>query len=171
MQQLEARVARIAALLRAHGQRLAVAESSAGGLISAALLRVAGASDYFVGGAVVYTARSRQAFLGIGAAEMEGMRAATEPYAALLAGAARQALGADWGLAETGAAGPTGNRYGDPAGHACIGVSGERQSARTVRTGIADRDANMLAFAAAALDLLEAEINAAQGAGEGGSRD
>ncbi|MBB5695144.1 CinA family protein [Muricoccus pecuniae] len=151
--------ARVAALLAARGQRVAVAESSAGGLVAARLLAQPGASAFFRGGAVVYTAAAREGLLGILPAEMEGMRPSTEAYAGLLAARARERLGADWGLAETGAAGPAGNRYGDPAGHACLAVSGPVARARTIATGSADRAANMDAFATAALLLLEEALS------------
>jgi nicotinamide-nucleotide amidase len=58
-------------------------------------------------------------------------------------------------LAETGATGPTGNRYGDAAGHACLAVAGPRKASRVLETGSSDRMANMAAFANAALELLE----------------
>jgi len=135
-----------------------VSESSAGGLIAAALLEVPGASRYFLGGRVVYTAAAREALLGIGQAEMAGMRSASEPYAQLAARTIRQRLGATWGLAETGAAGPTGNRYGDAAGHACLAVSGRTDAVRTLETGSSDRSANMHAFALAALALLDGAL-------------
>ena len=149
--------ARIAPKLIARADTVAVAESAAGGLISAALLSVPGASAYFRGGDVIYTPASRAAF-GITAEDMHGMRSASEPYARLLAQRARLRLHATWGLAETGAAGPSGNRYGDPAGHACIAVAGPNSSSRVVSTGHSERYANMLAFAEAALLLLETEI-------------
>src|SRR5436309_11836609 len=110
MQDLLPRAERISRLLKQRGDTIAVAESSTGGLMSAALLALPGASAYFLGGAVVYTGAARSGLLAIGAAEMAGMRAATEPYAALVAGRVRERLGATWGLAEAGAAGPTGNR-------------------------------------------------------------
>ena len=160
MEQLIAPAARVAALLRARRQTLAVAESSAGGLISAALLALPGASDYFIGGGILYTAGARAALLGIGPEQMAGLRAASEPYASLLARTVRTRLGATWGLAETGATGPTGNRYGDPAGHACLAACGPAERVRTLRTGSADRPANMRAFAAAALELLHAALMA-----------
>jgi PncC family amidohydrolase len=158
MDQLLPLAGQVATLLRARGQTLAVAESSAGGLISAALLALPGASDYFIGGGIIYTAGARSALLGIGPDEMAGLRAASEPYALLLARTVRLRLAADWGLAETGATGPTGNRYGDPAGHACLAASGPAERVRTLRTGTADRPANMRAFAAAALELLHAAL-------------
>jgi nicotinamide-nucleotide amidase len=144
----------IAQRLIARRETIAVAESSTGGLIAASLLAVPGASAYFLGGAVVYTKSARAALLGFGDAEMEGMRAATEPYALFIARRVRERHGAIWGLGETGATGPTGNRYGDPAGHTCIAVVGPAERATTLRTGSADRQANMEAFARRALELL-----------------
>jgi nicotinamide-nucleotide amidase len=145
----------VAELLKASGQTLAVAESSAGGLISATLVAIPGASAYYIGGGVVYTSTARRALLRVGDEVMTGMRASTEPYALLKARTVREQLGATWGLAETGASGPTGNRYGDAAGHACIAVSGPVERSITVETGKADREANMWTFTKAALDLLE----------------
>jgi len=148
----------VADQLKARGQTLAVAESSSGGLISAALLAVPGASAYFLGGAVVYTGKARMSLLAITREQVAGMRSASEPYALLLAKTARENLGADWGLAETGASGPTGNPYGDAAGHSCLAVSGPMEMAITLETGSADRAANMEAFARRALELLAAAL-------------
>jgi nicotinamide-nucleotide amidase len=157
MQHLIDLAGQIAERLKARGETVAVAESSAGGLIAAALLAVPGASAYFLGGAVVYTRQARRALLAIPDDAMAGIRSASEPYAALLARTVRERHGATWGLAETGATGPTGNRYGDPAGHACLAISGPSERVLTLRTGSPDRQANMQAFAAKALEtLLEA---------------
>jgi PncC family amidohydrolase len=142
--------------LVARSQTVAVAESSAGGLISAALLSIPGASAYFIGGAVVYTRTSRTALLDIPEIALEGIRPSTEAYALLLARSARVRLGTTWAIAETGASGPTGNRYGDAPGHACLAVCGpspDDEVAQTIETGVADRSSNMRAFAAAALRL------------------
>ncbi len=155
MQDLLAAAGRIAARLKARGETIAIAESSTGGLISAALLAVPGASAYFLGGSVIYTHHARAAFLEIPNPLPGGMRASTEPYAALLAGTVRTRCGATWGLGETGATGPTGNRYGDAAGHTCIALAGPATRAITLETGHGDRSANMRAFAARALALLE----------------
>ena len=143
------------ALLKDRKQTLAVAESSAGGLINAALVSVPGASVYYLGGAIVYTLSARSALLGVTAQDMTNIRSASEPFAQLLARRARDNLGATWGLSETGASGPTGNRYGDAPGHACIAVSGPVEAVITLETGSADREANMWAFARRALELLE----------------
>jgi PncC family amidohydrolase len=123
-------------------------------MISAALLAVPGASAYFVGGAVIYTAAARRAVLGISDQAMTGMRASTEAYALLVARTARERFATDWAIAETGAAGPTGNRYGDAAGHSCIAIAGPAERAITIETGHTDRSGNMSAFTASALDLL-----------------
>jgi nicotinamide-nucleotide amidase len=161
MQDLNAIAVRIAERLIARRHTIAVAESSAGGLIAAALLAVPGASRYFLGGTVVYTATARETLLGIGPDAMTGLRSASEPYAALLAGTIKARLGADWGLSETGAAGPTGNRYGDEAGHVCLAVAGPTPALRTIETGESSRGDNMTAFALAALTLLEEALASA----------
>ncbi|KGM32805.1 CinA family protein [Inquilinus limosus] len=161
MTTIAAAAAQAAQLLTARRQTIAVAESSTGGLVSAALLAVPGASAYFLGGAVVYTKTARQALLGIGETEMAGLRPSTEPYAALLARTVRDRFQADWGIAETGAAGPSGNRYGDPAGHSCIALCGPRMLTATLATGGADRAVNMDAFALALLRLLVDGLEAA----------
>jgi nicotinamide-nucleotide amidase len=144
----------VATRLRALKQRIAIAESSTGGLLSSALLAIPGASDYFLGGAVVYTQKARQVLLGLSEADLTGMRAATEAYASLAAARVRERFAADWGLAETGATGPSGNRYGDAPGHCCLAVAGPVARTITLETASGDRVANMRAFAAAGLDLL-----------------
>jgi len=144
----------IAQRLIVRRQTIAIAESSTGGLIAAALLAVPGASAYFLGGAVVYTKTARAALLGIGNADMQDLRPASEAYALLLARRTRDRHSAIWGLGETGATGPTGNRYGDPAGHTCIAVAGPVERAVTLRTGSAERLSNMDAFAKRGLELL-----------------
>jgi nicotinamide-nucleotide amidase len=145
----------VAGLLKLRRETLAVAESSAGGLINAALVAVPGASAYYLGGSIIYTPKARAALLGITPDELSSIRSASEPYARLLAQCVRTKLGASWGLSETGASGPTGNRYGDAPGHACIAVAGPIDAVITLETGEADREANMRAFAQRAIELLE----------------
>lgn len=144
----------VAGLLKEHRQTIAVAESSAGGLISAVLLAVPGASAYFVAGGVIYTHDARRALLGMPDDALRGVRPSTEGYARRLATQVRERCGTTWGLSETGATGPTGNPYGDAAGHACIAIVGPLQDALTLETGSADREGNMWTFSEAALDLL-----------------
>ena len=154
MKELVSIAGEIAERLVVRHQTIAVAESSTGGLISAALLAVPGASAYFMGGAVVYTRNARRILVDIPDEAMRTIRPATEAYAQLLASGIRQRFSTDWGLSETGATGPTGNRYGDLAGHCCMAVAGRESSVMTLETGSPDRTANMHAFASTALKLL-----------------
>ena len=155
MKELTSVAEQIAAKLIARKETIAVAESSTGGLISAALLSVPGASAYFLGGAVVYTRDARKLLMDIPNDAMKGIRSASEPYAVLLANQMQKRFATTWGLSETGATGPTGNRYGDAAGHCCIALStGYSNSVLTLETGSSDRQANMQIFARTALELL-----------------
>jgi len=154
MQEFLSQAETIASLLKQRRETIAVAESSTGGLIAAALLAVPGASAYFLGGAVVYTRTARSVLMGIPDEAMKGMRASTEAYALLLARTARERFAATWSIAESGATGPTGNRYGHAPGHTCLAVAGPLEKSLTLETGSPDRIANMRAFTAAALDLL-----------------
>jgi PncC family amidohydrolase len=149
---------RVAVQLKARKETLAIAESAAGGLITAALLAVPGASAYCRGGLVIYTRDVLLALKAVNVEELSGIQASTEAYARFEAKTVRAHLDADWGLGETGAAGPTGNRYGNAAGHACVAVCGGGigggEWSRTIETGSSDRQANMKAFARAALELM-----------------
>jgi PncC family amidohydrolase len=158
MQGLLELAGQIGTRLKARGETVAVAESSAGGLIAASLLAQAGASAFFVSGAVVYTRQAREGLMGILPAEMEGIRSASEPYALLLARRLRERFGASWGLAETGASGPSGNSYGDAPGHSCLAISGPVELVRTIETSSGDRIGNMRVFAASALGLLHESL-------------
>ncbi len=145
-------------LLKTHSHTIAVAESSAGGLISAALLTVPGASAYFLGGGVIYTHEARRSLLAMPDEALEGIRASTEEYALRLARQVQERFETTWGLSETGATGPTGNRYGDAAGHACFAIVGPVEETLTLETGSPDREANMWTFTQTALDLLARSI-------------
>ena len=155
MESLTALGSVVGKLLTERKETLAVAESSAGGLINAALVAVPGASAYYRGGGIVYTMAGRSALLGITSQDMAHTHSSTELFAQLLAERVRANLGATWGLSETGASGPTGNRYGDSAGHACIAVCGPVDAVITLETGSADREANMWIYARRAIALLE----------------
>lgn len=144
----------------ARHETIGVAEGSCGGLVSAALLAVPGASTYYAGGAVIYTLAANRAFLEGAIPTPPGLRGATEGFASYLARSAVSKLGSTWGIGEGGAAGPTGNRYGDPAGHAWLAVAGPTDVTRHLLTGSDDRLANMTAFATAALDLLAEQLGA-----------
>jgi len=153
---------RVGALLRERGQTVAVVESSAGGLVSAALLAIPGASAYFRGGAVVYSRRAGRALLGLTAEDMS-LRGETEPYALLVAQRVRDNHHSGWGIAESGAAGPSGSPYGDPPGRVCLAVVGGPDAvsqSRTIETGGNDRPANMDLFARHLLALFEQVLRA-----------
>ena len=98
MKELIATAEKIAARLIDRRQTVAVAESSTGGLISAALLAVPGASAYFLGSAVVYTRDARRILMDIPDDAMKGIRSASETYAKLLASRIRARFSCDWGL-------------------------------------------------------------------------
>ncbi len=153
--------AEIGEKLKARGETVAVSETSAGGLISAAMLSIGGASAYMRGGAVPYSQWSRDGLLDISQDDIRrmGIRSSSEPYAALLAKTVRERVGTTWGLAETGAAGPTGNRYGDAAGHTCVAISGAVNVARTLETASSDREANMFLFSIEAMSLLNEALD------------
>ena len=155
MPDLSSMAASVGALLKESDQTLAVSESSCGGLLSACLVAIPGASAYYRGGAVVYTRFAQRGLLQVPDSAMTGIRASSEAYALLNARTVRESLDTTWALSETGASGPTGNSYGDSAGHACFAVTGPVERAITMETGDANREANMWAFAKAALDLLE----------------
>ena len=158
MQNLTSLAQTVGTLLIERKQTLAISESSSGGLISAALLSIPGASAYFMGGGVIYTHRAREVLLDIDFKEHPGVRSSSEPYALLAANTIRERLGTYWGLAETGAAGPKGNRYGDASGHTCVAVSGPVEQVITLETGISDREENMWLFAKKSLETLENAI-------------
>jgi len=153
---------RVGTILRERGETVVVAEGSAGGLISAALLSVPGASAYYLGGTVIYTAVAGRAWMAGAVETPPGMRGATEVFADYLARSARVRLDATWGIGEAGAAGPA-NPYGDPAGHSWVAVAGPIEATRHVLTGIDDRVENMSTFAVAALDLFREILERADG--------
>ena len=155
-------VARVGELLKARGETVAVAESSTGGLLAASLLSVAGASAYFRGGSVVYTLISRRELLRISAADVEGLSPLSEPMVERFAVRAREQLDATWGIAELGAAGPAGARYGHPAGTCVLAVVGPVTLTTTVQTNSDDREANMWEFTGTAITLLEQALSSAE---------
>jgi nicotinamide-nucleotide amidase len=152
---------RAGTLLKARKETIAVAESSTGGLVSAALLAMPGASAYFLGGSVVYTRTAREALLGIPTSVLQGTAPASEQMAALLAEGARQRLGTNWGVGEAGATGPAGNRYGHASGHGVFAVAGPVSLTRTIETGSTNRIDNMRVFAATLLGMLVEALEAA----------
>lgn len=152
----------IAAHLKAMKQTIGVAESSTGGLISAALLAVPGASAYYLGGTIIYTLRARRDLLGIDDATLARQEPLTADYVTLCAQTIRERLGTTWGIAELGATGPAGTPYGHPPGICVIAVSGPLTRTVRIETGSADREANMQIFARTAFDLLQQTLAASR---------
>src|SRR5436190_19152853 len=105
--ELTALAAALGARLKERKETIAIAESSAGGLIAASLLAMPGASAYFLGGGVIYTQAARRGLLQVADDAVQGVRSSTEAYALIKARTIRERLGATWGLSETGASGPT----------------------------------------------------------------
>lgn len=162
MQELLTIAARIGARLKSRGETIAVSESSTGGLMSAALLSVPGASAYYLGGAVVYTKKAREVLIDLPGeviVEAKAQKPLSEPFVLLLGRTLRTQFSSTWALAEIGATGPAGSRYGDPAGTGCLALAGPIERSLTVRTGSDDRVANMRAFARAGLELLAENLS------------
>jgi nicotinamide-nucleotide amidase len=158
--QLAPLAAQAAAILKERRQTIAVADGATGGLISAGLLTVPGATSFYLGGGVIYSFKGRDILLDLDESELAGMKSVTEPYALLQARAIRDRFGGDWGIAESGSAGPT-HPFGVPAGRSCVAVVGPGVSvARSIDTGNENRIANMEAFALAALALLNEALGA-----------
>jgi nicotinamide-nucleotide amidase len=141
---------RIGAKLKARKETVVVAESTAGGLVCAALLGVAGASAYYLGGMVVYNARGRELLLGEPSTD-SNIVADREQWTLAMARDMRARFGATWALGESGSAGPTGLA----PGRTCTALAGPSEVVTTIETGSADRRANMTAFAVATLRLLD----------------
>jgi PncC family amidohydrolase len=148
----------IAAALTGRGETVAVAESTTGGLVSAALLWVAGASRYYAGGGVVYTLKSRIELAGVPASQYENYRGTTAEMLADLAESMRRRLGATWAIGESGLAGPTGGRQGAAAGRTTVAIAGPAPMVERLETGSGDREANMAAFTTFALATFSAAL-------------
>ncbi|MEL6856838.1 MAG: CinA family protein [Pseudomonadota bacterium] len=164
MERLIPRAEIVGERLLARGETIGISESSSGGLISAALLAVPGASRFYRGAGVIYTPNAFRGLMGLSKDDLAGMRSATEPYARLMATTIKDRLRTNWGLCETGAAGPSGNGYGDEAGHVCAAIVGGTSEAPIERsltreTDLSDRIENMYVFAETALDLLRGALD------------
>lgn len=159
LRELHPQALRIAALLRARGEKVAVADGATGGLIAASLLTVPGALDFFAGGGVVYSFRARDVLFALPRDAYTGMRGATGDYALLQARAIRENFGAEWGLAESGSVGGSTHPSGAPAGRSVTALVGAGMERTTmIETASDDRIANMAAFTRNALGLLEAVL-------------
>jgi nicotinamide-nucleotide amidase len=148
-----------AAQLKDRKETISVAESSAGGIISAGLLSVPGASAYYAGGTVIYTKESRKIFLELPMDELKGLKPLTEEMAMVFARAVRDTMGSDWGIAELGVAGPGGTPYSKEVGISVMALAGPKEASETVITGHDDREKNMFEFSAKAFQLIERTLS------------
>lgn len=156
LEDLAAIGAEAGALLKQRCQTIAVVDGSTGGLISASLLAMPGASAFYLGGGVIYTLKGRRIVLGHAPGSLRGYASAQEGYALVQARLIRERYGADWGIAETGASGGSSHPLGVASGTSAIGVVGPEgiEVSTRITTLSDDRLANMQAFTAAALTLL-----------------
>ncbi len=138
-------------LLKKRGETIAVAESSSGGLLSASLVSVSGASSYFLGGGAIYTREARRALLGL-TEDVVTMRVHRGLCLNRCKGGAGKA-GGDVGLVRERRERAHGKFYGDAAGHVAVALSGPKTLSRTIETGGDDREGNMWRFAGEALKL------------------
>ena len=144
----------ISGILKKKEETISVVESSSGGLISAALLSQSGASSYYMGGQVIYTAQSIRALTGLRLRELKekNIRSSSEPFALLIAQKGCAMYDTNWCIGETGASGPSGNGYGDPAGYSCFAVAGIKEKTNNILTGSNNRIDNMFKFSEEALN-------------------
>ncbi|MBA0051910.1 CinA family protein [Streptomyces sp. AJS327] len=145
-------------LLSARGETLAVAESLTGGLVAAELTGVPGASRAFRGSVTAYATDLKRDVLGVPGALLAERGAVDAEVARLLARGVRGVLGADWGLATTGVAGPE-PQDGQPVGTVYVAVAGPRETVTAVRLRLeGDRAAVRGASVRAVLELLRDEL-------------
>ncbi|KAF2115543.1 competence/damage-inducible protein-like protein cinA [Lophiotrema nucula] len=150
-------VQEVATLLKERKETISVAETAAGGLISATLLSFPGASGYYKGGLTLYTLESRIAFAGWTEANKVGYKGPTPDIVAGLADHTRKTLGSTYTVSESGTAGPAGGTTKNRTpGYVALAVSSEKgTTTREVDTGKGtDREANMVAFAVEGLKLV-----------------
>jgi PncC family amidohydrolase len=158
---LDELIARMAALhekLRRRKLTVAAAESCTGGLLGAVLTAHAGSSDFFRGGAVVYSNEAKQILADVTPQLLHSHGAVSSVVAGALARGARTRLGAKIGLGVTGISGPGGATPGKPVGLTFVAVDSDKHSAVKKHQWTFDRAGNRLASVGAALDLLEDAI-------------
>lgn len=152
--------ATVGAALRAAGLTVATAESCTGGLIGHLLTEIPGSSDYFAGGAIVYSNTAKATILGVRSATLEAHGAVSAETAQEMAEGARQLYAVDIAVSVTGIAGPGGARPGKPTGTTHLHLSaadGYEQGVRHVWR--ADRSGNKLLSAQVALALIQAYLD------------
>lgn len=162
-QEIQVLVAEIASILRSKNQTLAVSEAACGGLLSAYMVSVPGASDFYIGGKLVYLLRQRLKLSGWNDEEISQYMGPLEQVVLKLARTTKYELGLTYVLSETGFAGPTtdlhlrsDNDKGSVAvGTVYLGLSGPKGDVSSCRaTGSGNRAENMVEFARLGLQFL-----------------
>jgi len=138
---------RIALFLLAHEETVAVCESSSGGLVSACLLSIPGASAYFIGGGVLYSYAIRKAIVNMGTEEHMRYGGSTPELISEMAKNFNNKIAATWVIGEGGAAGPSKSPYGHNAGYTALAIVGPVCRTQVIETGSANRIENMSEFA------------------------
>jgi PncC family amidohydrolase len=156
--ELVERMAALHSTLRRRKLTVAVAESCTGGLLGAVLSAHGGSSDYFRGGAVVYSNEAKELLADVPPQLIHSHGAVSSVVAGALARGSRVRLGAKIGLGITGISGPGGATPGKPVGLTYVAVDSDKHSAVEKHLFTFDRAGNRLASVGAALDLLEAAI-------------
>ena len=144
--------------LRRRKTTVAAAESCTGGLLAAVLTAHGGSSDYFKGGAVVYSNEAKTVYADVPPDLIHGHGAVSSVVAGALARGVRERLDAKIGLGITGIAGPGGATPGKPVGLVYVAVDSDAHSAVKKCQWPYDREGNRLASVGVALDLLEQAI-------------
>lgn len=146
-------------LLKAKGKTLAVAESCTGGLIANLVTNVPGASDWFERGIVSYSNRSKIEILGVNEKTIKKFGAVSRECAVEMARGARKISGADFGLAVTGIAGPSGGTEGKPVGTVHIALASAKGVKHVKYCHPLGRLPFKMLAAYEALDLVRRELN------------
>ena len=158
---LEALAARVGAALLAERLMLATAESCTGGWVSQCLTAIAGSSEWFERGFVTYSNAAKQEMLGVSEATLAAHGAVSQPVAVAMAEGALRHSHADWAVAVTGIAGPTGGSAEKPVGTVCFAWAGpEDWVALETRHFAGDREAVRAQTVAHALDVLRQRLQA-----------
>ena len=162
MEELPDILLKISRILTKRKETVSVTETSTGGLISAGLLSVPGASSYFVGGVIPYARSVRGDLLNITKDKVVGLSPMSEEMAMSFAQNTKQKMQTDWAIAELGIAGPRGSVYGFEPGSCVVGISGPRSSSTFIRTGKDRRHENMALFRNSALALFADALSEAE---------
>ena len=145
---------RIVSRLTERGETVAFAESTAGGLITAAVITVPGASAVIPGSLIAYGNRPKIDLLGVPRELLKEHGAVSAECARAMAERVRALMGTTWGVAETGIAGPGGGSPGKPAGGVYLAIAGPDGTRSEEFQFEGERGEVMQGIVAAGLDLL-----------------